>query len=187
MCVLSQCILSWTTVNVFIFEWIYFLHYPLCLYACLHCHPGVPHRWRMRHLPFFLSSLPPRSATSLKDATSSVLPVFIATQECHIAEGRDIFRSSCLHCHPGVPHHWRTRHLPIFQDLLSSILKWSLWVLIWEWFLYCYLAYTTVLHFCRNLIANISKYEAVVRDIWVGLCVTIVSCYTVKVFASTGI
>ena len=126
MCVLSQCILSWTTVNVFIFEWIYFLHYPLCLYACLHCHPGVPHHWRMQHLPFF-------------------------------------------------------------QDLLSSILKWSLWVLIWEWFLYCYLAYTTVLHFCRNLIANISKYEAVVRDIWVGLCVTIVSCYTVKVFASTGI
>ena len=157
MCVLSQCILSWTTVNVFIFEWIYFLHYPLCLYACLHCHPGVPHRWRMWHLTFFLSSLPRRSATSLKDATSSVLPVFIATQECHIAEGCDIFRSSCLHCHPGVPHHWRMQHLPFFQDLLSSILKWSLWVLIWEWFLYCYLAYTTVLHFCRNLIANISK------------------------------
>ena len=91
-------------------------------------------------LPLRLPSLPSRSATSLKDATSSVLPVFIATQECHIADRRDIFRSSCLHCHPGVPHCWRTRHLPFFQDLLSRILKWSLWVLIWEWFLYCYLA-----------------------------------------------
>ena len=59
--------------------------------------PSVPHRWRMRHLPFFLSSLPPRSATSLKDATSSVLPAFIATQECHITEGRDIFRSSKIY------------------------------------------------------------------------------------------
>ena len=69
-------------------------------------------------LPLRLPSLPSRSATSLKDVTSYVLPVFIATQECHIAEGRDIFRSSCLHCHPGVPHCWRMRHLPFFLPSL---------------------------------------------------------------------
>ena len=49
---------------------------------------------------------------------SAFTPAFIAIQECHIAEGCDILRSSCLHCHAGVPHRWRTRHLPFF---LSSL------------------------------------------------------------------